>query len=99
MTDAIGGSVLVFSTRPELHLVRRYGLEGKPWAIAHDAQRRRLWVTLSGADRLAEMTTGRRIRKLRDQPTVAQPTAVAVDAGGVTVRGRGGAQDRLPLSR
>ena len=99
VTDAIGGSVLVFSTKPELHLVRRYGLEGEPWAIAHDARRRRLWVTLAGADRLVEMTTGRRIRKLRDQPTVAQPAKVAVDAGGVTVRGRGGDQDRVPLSR
>jgi hypothetical protein len=99
VTDAIGGSVLVFSTRPELHLVRRYGLEGEPWAIAHDGERRRLWVTLAGADELVEMTSGRRIRRLRARPTVPQPTAVAVDAGGVTVRGRDGAQDRLPLSR
>ncbi len=30
VTDAIGGSVLVFGTRPELHLVRRYGLAGEP---------------------------------------------------------------------
>jgi len=45
------------------------------------------------------MTSGRRIRRLRDAPTVAEPTAVAVDAGGVTVRGRDGAQDRVPLSR
>jgi len=99
VTDAIGGSVLVFSSRPELHLVRRYGLEGAPWAIASDARRRRLWVTLAKADRLVEMTSGRRIRRLRDAPTVAEPTAVAVDAGGVTVRGRDGAQDRVPLSR
>ena len=99
VTDAIGGSVLVFSSRPELHLVRRYGLEGEPWAIAHDAQRRRLWVTLAQAGRLVEMTSGRRIRRLRDAPTVTEPTAVAVDAGGVTVRGRGGSQDRVPLSR
>ncbi len=99
VTDAIGGSVLVFSTRPELHLVRRYGLEGEPWAIAHDARRDRLWVTLSGADRLVEMTTGRRIRRLREQPTMAQPTAVAVGPEAVTVRGRGGAQDLEPLTR
>ena len=81
VTDAIGGSVLVFGTRPELHLVRRYGLAGEPWAIAHDAQRRRLWVTLAGADRLVEMTTGRRIRKLRDYPTVDRPSSVSVDGG------------------
>jgi len=99
VTDAIGGSVLVFNTRPALHLVRRYGLEGAPWGIAHDARRARLWVTLAKADRLVEMTSGRRIRRLRDAATVPEPTAVAVDAGGVTVRGRNGAQDRVPLSR
>ena len=99
VTDAIGGSVLVFSSVPELHLVRRYGLEGEPWGIAHDERRRRLWVTLAGADRLVEMTTGRRIRRLREYPTVARPTAVSVGADGVTVEGRNGAQRRRPLSR
>ena len=98
VTDAVGGSVLVFSTRPDLHLVRRYGLEGQPWAIAHDAGRRRLWVTLAEADRVAELTTGRRIRRLRDHPTVAQPSAIAVRGATVRVRGRDAAQD-LPLSR
>jgi DNA-binding beta-propeller fold protein YncE len=92
VTDAIGGSVLVFHTVPELQLVRRYGLVGKPWGIAHDAQRRRLWVTLAGANRLAELTTGRRIRRLRDHPTVAQPTAVAVHGSRVRVQGRDRAQ-------
>jgi hypothetical protein len=99
VTDAIGGSVLVFNTRPDLHLVRRYGLEGAPWAIAHDEPRRRLWVTLAKAGRVVEMTTGRRIRKLRDYPTVAEPTRVAVRGGTVEVRGRGAAQDLEPLSR
>ena len=99
VTDAIGGSVLVFRTLPELHLVRRYGLEGEPWGIAHDARRRRLWVTLAGADRLVEMTSGRRIRKLRDYPTVARPTAVAVGPEAVTVRGRDEVQDLEPLQQ
>ena len=99
VTDAIGGSVLVFGTRPELHLVRRYGLAGEPWAIAHDAERRRLWVTLAGADRLVEMTTGRRIRKLRDYPTVAQPSSVSVAADGIAVKGRDRAQVVRPRTR
>ena len=99
VTDAIGGSVLVFGTRPELHLVRRYGLAGEPWAIAHDAQRRRLWVTLAGADRLVEMTTGRRIRKLRDYPTVDRPSSVSVAAEGIAVKGRDRAQVVRPRSR
>jgi len=99
VTDAIGGSVLVFSTRPDLHLVRRYGLEGEPWAIAHDVRRRRLWVTLAGADRLVEMTTGRRIRKLRDYPTVDRPSSVSVAAEGIAVKGRDRAQVVRPRSR
>ena len=71
VTDAIGGSVLVFNTTPELHLVRRYGLERRTRGRSSTTrERRRLWVTLAGADRLAEMTTGRRIRRLRDHPTV-----------------------------
>lgn len=99
VTDAVGGSVLVFSTRPELHLVRRYGLEGEPWAIAHDARRRRLWVTLAGADRLVEMTTGRRIRKLRDHPAAAQPSSVDVQYPTVTTSGRSGVRHFVPRTR
>jgi DNA-binding beta-propeller fold protein YncE len=99
VTDAIGGSVLVFGTRPELHLVRRYGLSGNPWAIVHDERRGRLWVTLAGADKLAEMTTGRRIRRLRDYPTVERPSAVAVDGSEIVVRGRDEVQRLEPLTR
>ena len=99
VTDAVGGSVLVFSARPELHLVRRYGLQGEPWAIAYDAERRRLWVTLSAADRLVEMTAGRRIRRLRDAPTVDQPTSVEVRFPTVTVAGRGGVRHLEPRTR
>ena len=99
VTDAVGGSVLVFHTLPELHLVRRYGLRGNPWAIAHDAGRRRLWVTLAGVNRLVELTTGRRIRRLRDYATVEQPSAIAVDARRVAVRGRDRVQVLEPLSR
>jgi hypothetical protein len=102
VTDAIGGSVLVFHSVPELTLVRRYGMAGNPWAIVHDAARRRLWVTLAGANRLAELTTGRRIRRLRDFASVAQPSAVALGASGeVVVRGRdaGAVQVFEPLTR
>ncbi len=99
VTDAIGGSVLVFHTLGELALVRRYGLEGNPWAITYDAERRRLWVTLAGASRLVEMGAGRRIRRLREYPAVARPDAVAIDGGAVVVRGRDAVQVLDPLSR
>jgi DNA-binding beta-propeller fold protein YncE len=99
VTDAVGGSVLVFRTLPELHLVRRYPLRGTPWAIAHDAQRNRLWVTLAAANEVVELTTGRRIRRLRGYASVRQPSAVAADAAGVAVRGRDAVQVFEPLSR
>lgn len=99
VTDAIGGSVLVFGTRPQLRLLRRYGLEGEPWGIAHDARRRRLWVTLAGRDRLVEMTTGRRIRRLRDSATVGRPTSVTVQYPVVTVSGLDGVRHVRPRTR
>jgi hypothetical protein len=79
--------VLVFHTIPELTLVRRYGLAGGPWGIAFDAPRDRLWVTLAGANRLAELSTGRRIRRLDDHAALRQPSSVAVEEGAVSVRG------------
>jgi DNA-binding beta-propeller fold protein YncE len=98
VTDAIGGSVLVFHSVPELTLVRRYGLEGNPWAIALDAPRSRLWVTLAGANRLVEMTTGRRIRRVGEFASVEQPSAVAVDGATVAVKGREQVQLLVPRS-
>ena len=90
VTDSVGGSVLVFHTLGELALVRRYGLTGNPWAIVHDERRRRLWVTLAGANRVAELSTGRRIRRLADYAALRRPSAVAVDdrTGAVSVTGR-----------
>jgi hypothetical protein len=101
VTDSVGGSVLVFYTRGGLALVRRYGLAGNPWAIVHDVERRRLWVTLASANRLAELTTGRRIRRLGDYATLRQPSAVAADRSGVSVTGReqGVVQLLVPDSR
>ena len=81
--------MLVFHTVPELTLVRRYGLAGNPWAIVHDERRRRLWVTLAGANRLAELTTGRpdpAPRRLRRRCGSRPPSPSTSD--GVSVTGR-----------
>ena len=101
VTDSVGGAVLVFYTPGGLSLVRRYGLAGNPWAIVHDAGRRRLWVTLASANRVAELTTGRRIRRLRDYAALRQPSAVAAGRSGVSVTGReqGAVQLLDPRSR
>jgi len=89
VTDATAGAVLVYHTIPKLTLVRRYPLDGGPWALAYDDRRRRLWVTLAAANRVAELTGGIRIRRLADHPSLRRPSAVAVDAssGDVTVSG------------
>jgi hypothetical protein len=90
VTDTTAGAVLIYRIVPELTLVRRYRLAGAPYAIAYDRVRRRLWVTLTATNRLAELTAGRRIRLLRTHAAVRQPAAVAVDevTGAVTVTGR-----------
>jgi len=86
VTDATAGAVLVFHTIPELALERRYQLGGGPWALAYDGRRRRLWVTLAAANRVAELTGGIRTRRLDDFPSLRRPSAVAVAAGSGEVR-------------
>jgi hypothetical protein len=87
VTDATAGAVLVYHTVPRLTLVRRYGLDGGPWAVAYDERRRRLWVTLAAANRVAELSGGIRIRRLDEYPALRQPSAIAVDAASVRVAG------------
>jgi len=59
---------------PRVH--RRTQLEGAPYGIALDTERRRYWVTLTAANRVVELTDH---RELRSFPTVRQPNSVAVD--------------------
>jgi len=80
IADTQGNALLVFRTRPELELVRRVFLPGGPYAIALDATKLRLWVTLTGTNEIAELPANGRPRELRRFPTVRQPDAVAVDS-------------------
>lgn len=90
VADTQGDALLVFRLRPHLELVRRVRLPGGPYGIALDPGRRRLWVTLTGTNTVAELPAHGRPHVLRTFPTVRQPNGVAVDSrtGRVFVGGR-----------
>lgn len=92
VVDTEGDALLVFHTRPELELVRRVYLPGSPYGIAIDRKRRRLWVTLTERNAVAELTAGSRPRPLAELPSVRDPVSIAVDpaSGTVSVSGRDG---------
>jgi DNA-binding beta-propeller fold protein YncE len=77
VVDTRGDALLVLRVRGrDLVLERRIRLGGIPYGIAFDPVRRRLWVTLTASNRVAELSPR---RVLRTFPTVRQPNSVAVD--------------------
>lgn len=87
VVDTRGNSVLEVRIDPEPVVHRRTRVDGRPYGIALDRRRGRLWITLTETNQLAELTTRRRLRVL---PTVRQPNTVAVDerSGRVYVTGK-----------
>jgi hypothetical protein len=79
VVDTTGDALLVFETRPTLRLTRRVALLGKPYGLAVDPERGRLWTTLTRTNEVVELAAGRRPRVLRSFPAVRQPNTVAVD--------------------
>lgn len=75
VVDTRGNSLIEVRLDP-LRVHRHTHLEGKPYGIALDRERRRHWVTLTAKNRVAELTDH---RELRSFPTVRQPNSVAVD--------------------
>jgi hypothetical protein len=90
VVDTTGDGLLVFELRPRLRLTRRLPILGRPYGIAADPVRRRLWVTTTASNRLVELAAGSRPHRLRSFPAVRQPDKVAVDpeSGRVYVSGR-----------
>ncbi len=90
VVDTAGDGLLVFETRPEVRLTRRLALRDGPYGIAVDPVRARLWVTLTGTNRIVELAAGARPHVLARFPSVRQPDTVAVDpaTGRVYVTGR-----------
>jgi DNA-binding beta-propeller fold protein YncE len=90
VVDTAGDALLVFDTRGELRILRRYPLLGAPYGVAVDLPNGRLWVTLTGRNELVELATSARPHRLGSYPTVRQPNTVAVDpsTGHVFVTGK-----------
>ncbi len=89
--DTDGGAVLVERVDPELSQAAKIDAPGKPYGLAYDATRHRLYVTLTAANllRLVDVSDATKPRALGDIPTVRQPNSVAVDprSGNVLVTG------------
>jgi YD repeat-containing protein len=89
--DTDGGAVLVEHIDPQLAQIAKIDAPGKPYGLAYDAARRRLYVTLTASNlmRLIDISDATKPRILGDVPTVQQPNSVAVDprSGNVLVTG------------
>ena len=78
--DTRGNQVITYSVHP----FRQLGVTpvpASPYGVALDRRRRRLWVTETGANALAELSlAGALPRIARTYPTGVQPDTVAVDS-------------------
>lgn len=87
VVDTRGNGLLEVRTTPQLKVHRRIDLPGRPYGVAVDRARQRLWVTLTERNQLVELSTRGKLRRF---PTVQQPNTVAVDerTGRVFVSGK-----------
>jgi DNA-binding beta-propeller fold protein YncE len=89
--DTDGGAVLIERINPEITEVARIEAPGKPYGLAYDAERRRLYVTLTATNQLqvVDLLNPDVPRIIGVVPTVQQPNSVAVDSrsGAVLVTG------------
>jgi sugar lactone lactonase YvrE len=79
VVDTQGNALLVYHLEPRLELVRRVHLAGRPYGIAIDRRRERLWITLTARNEVVELPAHGRPHILRRFPTVRQPNTVTVD--------------------
>ena len=101
VVDTAGDGLLVFETRGEVRIRRRYPLPGAPYAAAADLDNGRLWVALTARNQLVELATSARPHRLNVYPTVRQPDSVAIErgTGRVFVSGPDGAVQLLDPPR
>jgi len=98
VVDTLGGAVLVFRARPSPVQVATASAPGRPYGIAVDSQRRRVWVTETATNRLAEYDVmGMAPRLVATYPTVRQPNSVAVDGRTGVVYVTGTARGELQI--
>ncbi|MEO8967688.1 MAG: YncE family protein [Solirubrobacteraceae bacterium] len=80
VADTRGGALLSFTARPRLRLLSRVPVPGRPYGLAIDTVRNRLWLTVTAADRVEEFDVGGVTpRRVGAFPTARQPNTVAVD--------------------
>lgn len=80
VVDTRGEALLVFALEPELRMVSRLELPGGPYGIGYDAERDRLWVTLTATNELVGFDAGgETLREVARLPTLRQPNTVTVD--------------------
>ena len=98
VVDTLGGAVLAFTVLPRPTLVGRAAAPGRPYGVALDSTRRRLWVTETATNRLAEYDVSEVApRLLATFPTVRQPNSVAVDGRTGLVYVTGTAEGQLQI--
>ncbi len=80
IADTRGDGISVFATDPVLKFTARVPVEGSPYGMAIDPRRKRLWVTRTARDEVAEIDiSGDEPRVVRSLPTIRQPNTVGVD--------------------
>jgi len=97
LTDTRGDALLVFEPGGR-EPVSSTPLPGRPYGIAHDAERDRVWVTLTDRNELVgfDLASGTPVEVVR-VPTVRQPNTVAVDGRTGRVFVAGAAEGVLQL--
>lgn len=81
VTDTEGDAILEFSiSRSGPKLVNETPLEGTPYGIAVDPERKRLWITLTALNEVVEFEVGSKgISELARYPSVEQPNTIGID--------------------
>jgi len=98
VADTRGGALLRYRLRPDVRLLERLALPGRPYGLAADPRRRAVWVTLTDRNRLVglRLTQGG-LRPFANLPTVRQPNSVAVDVASSRVAVAGSGDGMLQL--
>jgi DNA-binding beta-propeller fold protein YncE len=98
VADTRGGALLRYRLRPDVRLLERLALSGRPYGLAADPGRRAVWVTLTDTNRLVGLHVTRDgLRPFANLPTVRQPNSVALDVASGRVDVAGSADGMLQI--
>jgi len=82
VVDTAGDSLVGFQTAPSLSLLFKTHLDGRPYGAAVDTERKRLWISETNTNTLAELSLSESgPRLVATFPSVREPNSLAVDAG------------------